>query len=333
MIPTPCPKRSGQFLFRIIQIDHRNTLEPGHKPVLLDEIIESLNIRADGLYIDGTFGRGGHSRAILARLGRGGRLLAFDKDPAATGALAGTFRDDPRFEIMQGSFTMLTEVLQRRKRAGGVAGLVLDLGVSSPQLNDAARGFSFRLDGPLDMRMDNTRGPTAADWLASAPETEIADVIYHYGEEPAARRIAAAIARQRGAQKMTSTRQLAALVGRIVRAGRKKQHPATRTFQALRIFINRELDDLRQVLPQAVAALQTGGRLAVISFHSLEDRIVKRFIRAEARADHGLPVWAAAPVATPPRLKSVGKKIRAGAREINANPRARSAVLRVAERC
>lgn len=304
-----------------------------HKPVLLDEAIESLNIQPDGLYIDGAFGRGGHGRAILERLGPNGRLLAFDKDPAATEALDQTFREDHRFDMIQGSFTLLTEALRARHRGGRAAGILLDLGVSSPQLLDAGRGFSFRLDGPLDMRMDNRQGSTAADWLAGATEKEIADVIYKYGEEPAARRIAGAIVKQRKRQKITTTRQLADLVSRVVVAKGKKQHPATRAFQAIRIFINRELDELRQVLPEAAAALQKGGRLAVISFHSLEDRIVKRFIRREARPDHAAPAWAAPAAERPPRLKPVGRQIRPAASELNANPRARSAVLRVAERC
>lgn len=304
-----------------------------HKPVLLGEAIESLNIQPDGLYIDGAFGRGGHGRAILERLGPNGRLLAFDKDPAAIEALDQTFREDHRFDMIQGSFTLLTEALRARRRTGRAAGILLDLGLSSPQLLDAGRGFSFRLDGPLDMRMDNRRGPTAADWLAGAAEKEIADVIYKYGEEPAARRIAGAIVKQRKRQKITTTRQLADLVSRVVVAKGKKQHPATRAFQAIRIFINRELDELRQVLPEAAAALQKGGRLAVISFHSLEDRIVKRFIRQEARPDHAAPAWAAPAAGRPPRLKPVGRQIRPAASELNANPRARSAVLRVAERC
>lgn len=304
-----------------------------HKPVLLDEAIESLNIQPDGLYIDGAFGRGGHGRAILERLGPNGRLLAFDKDPAALEALDQTFREDHRFDMIQDSFTLLTEALRARHRGGRAAGILLDLGLSSPQLLDAGRGFSFRLDGPLDMRMDNRRGPTAADWLAGAGEKEIADVIYKYGEEPAARRIAGAIVKQRKQQKITTTRQLADLVSRVVVAKGKKQHPATRAFQAIRIFINRELDELRQVLPEAAAALRKGGRLAVISFHSLEDRIVKRFIRREARPDHAMPAWAAPAAERPPRLKPVGRQIRPAASELNANPRARSAVLRVAERC
>ena len=304
-----------------------------HKPVLLDEAIESLNIQPDGLYIDGAFGRGGHGRAILERLGPNGRLLAFDKDPAALEALDQTFREDHRFDMIQGSFTLLTEALRARHRGGGAAGILLDLGLSSPQLLDPGRGFSLRLDGPLDMRMDNRQGPTAADWLAGAGEKEIADVIYKYGEEPAARRIAGAIVKQRNRQKITTTRQLADLVSRVVVAKGKKRHPATRAFQAIRIFINRELDELTQVLPETVAALQKGGRLAVISFHSLEDRIVKRFIRREACPDHAAPAWAAPAIDRPPRLKPVGRQIRPAGSELNANPRARSAVLRVAERC
>ena len=311
----------------------RDTLALLHKPVLLAEAIEALNIQPDGLYIDGTFGRGGHGRAILARLGPAGRLLAFDKDPAATEALGRTFREDHRFEMIQGAFILLKETLWVRHRAGGAAGILLDLGVSAPQLLDAGRGFSFRLDGPLDMRMDNRQGPTAADWLARAAEKEIADVIYQYGEEPAARRIAKAIVTQRNRQGITTTRQLADLVSRAVAAKGKKQHPATRAFQAIRIFINRELDELRQVLPEAVAALQKGGRLVVISFHSLEDRIVKRFIRHEVRPAEAAPAWAAPPPGPPPRLRAVGRQIRPGVAELNANPRARSAVLRVAERC
>ena len=303
-----------------------------HKPVLLDEVLEALDIRANGFYIDATFGRGGHSRAILQQLGQEGQLLAFDKDPAAVTSLATELATDSRFTIVQGSFTMLMQQVEQRKMVGEVAGILFDFGVSSPQLDDPQRGFSFRYDAPLDMRMDPSSGMPVAKWLNSADEKDIADVIYKYGEERASRRIAHAIVNDRVEQPFTHTRQLADLIQRLLPGKKKDIHPATKTFQALRIFINRELEDIEQVLPQAVAALGKGGRLAAISFHSLEDRIVKRFIRDESRLPSIPFAIQVMPDDSQVSLRPVGKKQRASATEISTNPRARSAVLRVAEK-
>ena len=303
-----------------------------HQPVLLDEVLEALAVKPDGVYVDGTFGRGGHAAAILARLGPAGRLLAMDKDPAAVRSAGMQFGDDPRFEIEQGAFTMLNQLLARRQLQGRVNGLLLDLGVSSPQLDDAARGFSFTVDGPLDMRMDPDAGISAAHWLQQAGEHEIAVVLRELGEERFAGRIARAIVRARTAAPLRTTRQLAELVTAAVPVREAHKHPATRTFLALRVFINHELDDLRAVLAQVPDVLAAHGRLAVISFHSLEDRIVKRFIRDEFR---GGPVPAEFPLAGmdhQPRLRPLGRAIRCSDAELQRNPRARSAVLRVAER-
>ena len=304
----------------------------GHKPVLLDEVIEALNIRAEGYYIDGTFGRGGHSRAILQRLGPKGRLLAFDKDPEAIKSVDDDLKDDPRFEIVQGSFTMLMQQVTQRNAKGHVAGILLDFGVSSPQLDDANRGFSFRFDAPLDMRMNTETGLTAADWLKTAREKDIADVIYQYGEERASRRIAKAIVKTREQEPITRTTQLADIVKKALPAKKSDIHPATKTFQALRIFINHELDEIKEVLPQAVDVLKPGGRLVAISFHSLEDRIVKRFMRQQSRVEDLPSELPLIPDQFQVKLKVIGKKIRATEDEIKQNPRARSAVLRVAER-
>ena len=301
-----------------------------HAAVLLEQAIDGLKVRTDGAYVDCTFGRGGHSRLILARLGARGRLIALDRDPDAvkTGGEIG----DRRFTILHGAFGRLAELL-----AGAgvvrVDGILLDLGVSSPQLDDAARGFSFRVDAPLDMRMDTTRGITAALWLASATESEIREVIRNYGEERFAKQIAAAIVAARARGPVGTTRQLAALVAQAVPAREPRQDPATRTFQAIRIHVNQELEELSLALPQCVELLAPEGRLAVISFHSLEDRIVKRFMRTHATGDRlppRLPVRARD--IAPPRLKLIGRAQRPGVAEIAANPRARSAILRVAER-
>ena len=312
-------------------------MDYGHKPVLLDEVIEALNIRADGFYIDGTFGRGGHSREILKRLGPKGRLLAFDKDPHALSSVTDEFTQDDRFNIIQGSFTMLAQQLKQHDSNARVAGILFDLGVSSPQLDDAERGFSFRFDAPLDMRMDPSSGQSVADWLNSADETEIANVIYEYGEERASRRIAKAIVNARIETPINTTTQLAELVSKVIpnkRSSYKKKeiHPATKTFQALRIFINRELNDLNDVLPQVTEVLEPGGRLAVISFHSLEDRLVKRFIRDKSMPESLPPELPIMPDQSTVELKPIGKKIRAKEAELNENPRSRSATLRVAER-
>jgi 16S rRNA (cytosine1402-N4)-methyltransferase len=306
------------------------SLHRAHVSVLLSEAVDALAIRADGIYVDGTFGRGGHSRAVLARLGPQGRLIAFDRDPAAIAA--GEAVGDPRLTLVHSAFSALDEELARLG-VQMVDGVLLDLGVSSPQLDDAARGMSFRFDAPLDMRMDTSRGQTVAEWLAEASVGEITEVIREYGEERFAHAIAKAIAAARAGGAVATTGQLAALVEKAVRTREPGQHPATRTFQALRIFINQELEELSRVLPVCVSRLRSGGRLAVISFHSLEDRIVKRFMRDESRPPvlpRRLPVRAADLPA--PRLQLVGKAMRPGEAEVAANPRARSAVLRVAER-
>ena len=302
-----------------------------HTTVLLDEAVAAVLGRTDGVYVDGTYGRGGHSRALLARLTPAGRLIGFDKDPEAVAAAAALAAEDSRFAILHHSFADMAAVL----RAQGVAqvdGVLLDLGVSSPQIDDPERGFSFRFDAPLDMRMDTTRGETAADFLAGATERRIAEVIRDYGEERFAVPIAKAIVAGRtGGGAIRSTAQLSQLVARAVKTREPGQNPATRTFQALRIFVNAELEELEQGLSAALALLAPGGRLAVISFHSLEDRIVKTFIARESRevVDARSPSVYAAP--QPMRLNALGR-IRPGAAEVRANPRARSATLRVAER-
>jgi len=301
-----------------------------HAAVLAQEAIEALNIRPDGTYVDCTFGRGGHSRLILERLGKGGRLVAIDRDPEAV--RVGRAVKDPRFTMLHGAFSQIGEIL----RGSGIAeadGVLLDIGVSSPQLDDARRGFSFRYDAPLDMRMDPGHGISAAQWLATADEADIREVIRDHGEERFAKQIAAAIVAARARGPVDTTRQLAAIVAEAVPTREPRQDPATRTFQALRIHINQELEELSVVLPQCVALLKTGGRLVVISFHSLEDRIVKRFLRTQAQAD-ALP--ARLPVRArdlpQPRMRLIGRAQRSNAAEVAANPRARSAVMRVAER-
>jgi len=293
----------------------------------------ALAIRPDGIYVDGTFGRGGHAGAILERLGPQGQLLAIDKDPQAVAVAKDRFGADSRFSIAQGSFTELGRLVQEKGwQAGGVDGVLLDLGVSSPQLDDPERGFSFRHDGDLDMRMDPESGQSAAQWLARADEYDIRRVLREYGEEKFAKRIAHAIVKAREETPISTTRQLATLIAEASPVHEKGKDPATRSFQAIRIFINGELDDLKQCLPQALDVLRPGGRLAVISFHSLEDRIVKRLLRKEARGDDFPPDLPIPQSALSPRIRLVGKAVRAREQEIAANPRARSAVLRVAER-
>jgi 16S rRNA (cytosine1402-N4)-methyltransferase len=303
-----------------------------HRPVLLDEVLDALQVKQDGLYVDGTFGRGGHAAAVLERLGTQGRLLAFDKDPDALNYAADRFGNEPRLIMRGGSFGNLQSVVTELGWQGKVEGILLDLGVSSPQLDDAGRGFSFLNDGPLDMRMDPRSGVSAADWLADADAEQIADVLWRYGEERHSRRIARALVAARAAAPIRSTRQLAELIAAAVPGREGRKHPATRSFQAIRIFINRELQDLEAVLPQAVDVLAAGGRLAVISFHSLEDRLVKRFIRDQQRGPQLPPDLPVIPQAFAPRLRAVGKPVRASEQEVRSNPRARSAVLRVAER-
>jgi 16S rRNA (cytosine1402-N4)-methyltransferase len=298
--------------------------------VLLKRAVDELKVRADGTYVDGTFGRGGHSRELLARLGSRGRLIALDRDPEAI--RAGRDLVDPRFRLLHGA---LRDVHALVARAGvqQADGILLDLGVSSPQLDDAARGFSFRGDAPLDMRMDTSRGVTAAEWLAGAPEHELREVIRNYGEERFAKQIAAAIVAARARGAIRTTRQLAEIVAKAVPTREPRQDPATRTFQAVRIHVNQELEELSLALPQCIELLAPGGRLVVISFHSLEDRIVKRTLRARATPPappRGVPVRARELPA--PQLKLVGRGLRPTAEEIASNPRARSAVMRVAER-
>ncbi len=303
-----------------------------HQPVLLAEVLTALSIKPDGVYVDGTFGRGGHANAILAELGPQGRLLAMDRDPEAVQSAEQQFGTDPRFEIEQGAFTMLSKVIAQRQLQGKVNGLLLDLGVSSPQLDDASRGFSFSADGPLDMRMDPSSGVSASEWLESASESDIARVLKVFGEERFSRRIARSVVETRQASPLRTTRQLAELIEAAVPRREKNKHPATRSFQAIRIFINGELDEITAVLEQVIDVLAPHGRMAVISFHSLEDRIVKRFIRDEYRGEQPPEEFPLAGMDYVPRLKPVGKAVRAAAAEVDQNPRARSAVLRVAER-
>lgn len=303
-----------------------------HTPVLLEESLEALAINPDGIYLDGTFGRGGHARALLDRLGPTGRLLALDRDPSAVAVGEVLTRQDPRFAIEHSAFSRVQEVAQRRGLFGRVSGLLLDLGVSSPQLDEPVRGFSFTADGPLDMRMDTGSGQSAAQWLSQAEEGEIAQVLRECGEERYAVRIARAIVRARSEGPVAATRALADIVAAASPTREPGKHPATRTFQAIRIHVNRELDELRACLASVCGLLAAGGRLVVISFHSLEDRIVKRFIRDEARGERfppGVPVTVGE---LKPRLRVIGKPVRPASAEVEANPRARSAVLRVAER-
>lgn len=303
----------------------------GHQTVLRDEAVTALLTDRDGFYVDCTFGRGGHSAELLRRLDAGARLLALDLDPEACAAAAALAAEDPRLEIVQGSFAELPALLDARGRRGRVAGILLDLGVSSPQLDDAARGFSFLRDGPLDMRMDPQQGESAAAWLARARETEIAAVLRDYGEERHARRIARAIVSARARAPLERTAQLAEVIAAAHPAWQPGRHPATLSFQAIRIQVNRELEALRALLAEVIELLQVGGRLVVISFHSLEDRLVKRFIRdaEHPRVPRGLPIEESR---LPRRLRGLGRAQRASATELATNPRARSAVLRAAEK-
>ena len=302
-----------------------------HETVLLREAVEALVTTPGGMYVDGTFGRGGHTAQVLEALLDSGSVLAIDKDPEAADVAAKMQSTDPRLAFFHGSFADLPAALAQQGVAQ-VDGILLDLGVSSPQLDQAQRGFSFQADGPLDMRMDTTRGATAAQWLASAEQDEISAVLKDYGEERFAKRIAAAIVEARSEQPLETTAQLAKVVSEANPRWEKHKHPATRAFQAIRIRVNRELDDLQQLLDVAVDLLTVGGRLVVISFHSLEDRMVKRYMRDMARGKslpRGVPVTEAD---LDRRLKLVGKALKAGAEELAANPRSRSAVMRVAEK-
>lgn len=299
---------------------------------MLNEVLDALALRPDGCYVDCTFGRGGHSRPILQRLESRGRLLAFDKDPEAIRSARNEFADDRRFNCFPGSFTRLAEVMEEMGMLGEIDGLLFDLGVSSPQLDDASRGFSFLKDGSLDMRMNPEEGISAADWINQAGEAEIRGVLRNYGEERYATRIARAIVGLRSETAVTSTRQLAGLIEDVVPTREAGKHPATRSFQAIRIHVNNELEELKTVLAQVIDVLREGGRLAVISFHSGEDRIVKRFIRQQSRAD---PYPSYLPVSgseIKPGMRAIGRPIKSAGEANRDNPRGRSAVLRVAEK-
>lgn len=303
-----------------------------HRPVLLDESMEALAIKPDGVYLDATFGRGGHSAEILSRLGEGGRLLALDQDPQAIEVAQTKFADDTRFEIVQQNFEMLETVVAERGLLQKIDGVLLDIGVSSPQLDDASRGFSFLKPGPLDMRMNPQAGESAAEWLARVDEYDLVTVLMHFGEEKFARRIAHAIVQTRQQTEINDTVQLAKIIEMAIPVKDKNKHPATRSFQAIRIYINRELEVLERALQAAVNVLSVGGRLAVISFHSLEDRIVKRYFRDISRGPQlprDIPIMSK-DLQQPYRL--IGKAIKPGKHELQENPRARSSVLRVLER-
>lgn len=305
-----------------------STQVDAHAPVLLAEAVDALHVRPDGRYVDATYGRGGHARSILERLDPGGALIVVDRDPQAVAHARESIGADPRVRICQATFDRIGEFAEPLT----CAGVLFDLGVSSPQLDDPSRGFSFLRDGPLDMRMDPDHGESAADFLRRADEQEIAKVIFEYGEDRFGRRIAAAIVAARASAPITTTGALAEAVSRAVPTREPGKHPATRTFQALRMHVNRELELIERALASAMNLLEVGGRLVVISFHSLEDRMVKRFMRREADGD---PVWRGmpgAPESALPRLKLIGRAVRAGDAELAANPRARSATLRVAER-
>ncbi|GGQ23059.1 16S rRNA (cytosine(1402)-N(4))-methyltransferase RsmH [Shewanella litoralis] len=307
--------------------------EFAHLSVLLNETVDGLNIQRDGIYIDGTFGRGGHSRHVLSHLGENGRLIAIDRDPQAIEA-AKQFADDPRFQIVHGGFGQLAQYVEELGLTGKINGVLLDLGVSSPQLDDAERGFSFLRDGPLDMRMDNSQGQTAAQWIARAEIEDMAWVFKTYGEEKNARHIARCIAADREKTPFLRTKDLADLIARITKNKERNKHPATRVFQAIRIYINSELEQIDQALEGALTVLAPQGRLSVISFHSLEDRMVKRFIRRHSQAEsvpYGLPIMEAE-LNKSRKLKAVSKALKPSDAELEQNPRARSSVLRVAER-
>ena len=303
-----------------------------HVTVLLQEAVDALVIDPAGFYVDGTFGRGGHSALVLQHLSAAGRLLGIDKDLAAISAAQNRFGQDARFAIAHGSFAELAQLVERRGMTGKVDGVLLDLGVSSPQLDEAERGFSFQSDGPLDMRMDQSRGQSAAEWVNTAGEEDIAWVLREYGEERFAKRMARAVVAEREKHPFTRTKHLAEVIKEANPAWEKGKHPATRAFQAIRIQVNNELSDLDLVLEQALEVLKIGGRLVVISFHSLEDRVVKRFIR---RQEQGDPVPKGVPIRDEQlnkRMRSLGKAIRASDTEVGANLRSRSAIMRVAEK-
>lgn len=303
-----------------------------HTPVFLEEALAALEVRDGGRYLDATFGRGGHTAAILQRVGRQGRVVAIDRDPEAIRAGRERFATDERLTLVHGPFSRVAQVVQEMGMVGEFNGVLLDLGVSSPQLDDAARGFSFAQDGPLDMRMNNSSGQTAAEWLAKAPEHEIARVIRDFGEERFARRIARGIVQARGEQPITRTLQLAAIIASAVPMREPGKHPATRSFQAIRIQVNQEFDEIEAALEGTLMALAPQGRICAISFHSLEDGIVKRFMQKHSQED---PVYAGlpeVPAHARPKLRRVGRAIHPSAAEVERNPRARSAIMRIAEK-
>lgn len=309
-----------------------NTQSFAHTPVMVNEVMDGLAIKADGIYIDSTFGRGGHSAQIIKRMNEEGRLLAIDQDRDAIEAGEKLFKQNPRIVFEHASYSQVKSLAKKHGYYARVNGILFDLGVSSPQLDDPERGFSFQKNGPLDMRMNRERGVTAEKWLSNASEKQIATILSNYGEERYSGRIARAIVSARQQVKLNSTGLLAAIIKKVVPTYEKDKHPATRTFQAIRIYVNRELDDLTETLERVVDVLAPGGRLVIISFHSLEDRIVKRFIREEVKGD---PFPSALPIGQGqlvPRLKLIAKKIKPGAEEIEQNPRARSAILRIAEK-
>jgi 16S rRNA (cytosine1402-N4)-methyltransferase len=304
----------------------------GHTPVLLHEVLDALGVHAGGRYLDATFGRGGHTAEILARIGAQGRVVAIDRDPEAIRAGLEVFASERRLTLVRLPFSQLAQVIAGAEAAARFDGVLLDLGVSSPQLDDAARGFSFTQDGPLDMRMDNSTGFTAAQWLAKASEQDIVRVIREFGEERFAKRIARAIVQARHEQPIVRTLQLAAIVAAAVPVREPGKHPATRTFQAIRIHVNREFEEIEAALAATLDVLAPGGRLCAISFHSLEDGIVKRFMQKHSQED---PVYAGlpdVPAHARPKLRRVGRAIHPSAEEVGRNPRARSAIMRVAER-
>jgi 16S rRNA (cytosine1402-N4)-methyltransferase len=316
----------------VIAMGQSNAIAEEHKTVLLNEAVEALLWDRDGLYVDGTFGRGGHCAEILDRLSIEGEVIAVDKDPQAVAVGLARFQQDKRFRMVHASFASLSEIIGQAGKQGAVSGVLLDLGVSSPQLDQAQRGFSFLKDGPLDMRMDTTRGISAAEWIATADEAEITRVLKEYGEERFARRMAVAVIKERETKPITRTQQLAQVLSAAHPAWERGKHPATKAFQAIRIFINRELADLEALLAQIIDCLKVGGRLVIISFHSLEDRRVKRFIRDQ---EQGRKLPKNVPIRDTERgvrLVKVGKAIKPASIEIDSNPRARSAVMRVAER-
>ncbi len=307
-------------------------MSEGHKSVLLEEALAALAIRPAGKYVDATFGRGGHTQKMLEQLGPEGQVFAIDQDPEAIRSGQAELGDEKRLTLWHGSFVDLQRCMEEQGWAGKVDGILLDLGVSSPQLDTPERGFSFSVDGPLDMRMNPAYGKDAANWIAEAPVQEIEEVLREYGEERYAKRIAQAIVKARMVAPITRTRQLAEIVAAAHPRWEPFKHPATRSFQAVRIYVNQELPVLELVLPQCLAVLKKGGRLAVISFHSLEDRIVKNFMRTAARGDDFPPDLPVTADQLHPQLRLMGKAVRASEDEIRYNPRARSAVMRVAEK-